>query len=473
MTNSGVPWDYRYQYMNLGWRSWNSPDAQFASMYAADSFSNGIVPVYVWYEIGTGAAGAPESAIFTPSGIQNPANMSPYYSDFVLLLQKIEHAGDWDASQHFGGGGAIDFSADNTVTSVTTVHAGQDSIVHSRSFHSTGKWAFRVINIGGGPLGIGLSDNTNSDAFIGNTTHSVGMFSGSGHVFLNNVQIAALPANFSSSAGDVVDVAVDLTGKLIWFRANGRNWNASPTANPTTGVGGISIVGITNALTPAVDMSVNGQFASASFISPFTLSGFASRNVPTKAIVEIEPDLWGYMQQNYGDDPTQVLVSVASSGFSGLSGFPNNAAGFAQALLALRNTYAPTVILAWHASMWGPNNGYDPTLSSPASYQTPQVTGGRVATFYKALNAPFDMIFHDPSDADSAYKVIMRGQAPSGNYGAWWTNSAFTSYLQYIGTVYQGTGLQSMLWQVPIGNTLYRSVIIQTTTTRIIVHNIF
>jgi hypothetical protein len=67
------------------------------------------------------------------------------------------------------------------------------------------------------------------------------------------------------------------------------------------------------------------------------------------------------------------------------------------------------------------------------------------------------MIFHDPSDADSAFKVIVRGQAPSGNYGAWWTNSAFTSYLQYIETVYQATVPKIMLWRVPVGNTLYLS----------------
>jgi hypothetical protein len=76
------------------------------------------------------------------------------------------------------------------------------------------------------------------------------------------------------------------------------------------------------------------------------------------------------------------------------------------------------------------------------------------ATFYRNLGAAFDMIFHDPSDADSAYKMYVRGQSAAT---AWWSTNAFTSYLQYIATIYQNTGLKSMLWQVPVGNTLYRS----------------
>jgi hypothetical protein len=44
------------------------------------------------------------------------------------------------------------------------------------------------------------------------------------------------------TSGSVVCLAVDLTAKLIWFRLGaGGNWNGSGTANPATGVGGISI----------------------------------------------------------------------------------------------------------------------------------------------------------------------------------------------------------------------------------------
>jgi hypothetical protein len=60
-----------------------------------------------------------------------------------------------------------------------------------------------------------------------------------------------------------------------------------------------------------------------------------------------------FMQQVYGDNPSMISVAMASSGYPDLGWLPNNAAGFAQALVQLRNWCAPNVILAWHASIWG------------------------------------------------------------------------------------------------------------------------
>ena len=111
----------------------------------------------------------------------------------------------------------------------------------------------------------------------------------------------------------------------------------------------------------ATPSSMNGYYSDFALL----MQKIASVST-TPVIVHVEPDLWGFMQQNYGDDPTVIPVSVASSGFVGLGGLPNNAGGFAQALIAIRDAYAANVILAWHASDWGPNNGYDPTLSNPA-----------------------------------------------------------------------------------------------------------
>lgn len=164
-------------------------------------------------------------------------------------------------------------------------------------------------------------------------------------------------------------------------------------------------------------------------------------------VFSLEPDTWGYMEQCYGDNPSVIPWSVASSGYPGLGGLPNNAVGFAQALLAIRDFNAPNVILGLHVSMWGanyyPTNGHDPVAAA-----------NRFLTFYGNLHAPFDMLFYETDDADAAYNVIVRGKSAAS---AWWTNTSYGSYLTYISTIYQGTGLRSMLWQMPIGNTLYRS----------------
>ncbi len=76
----------------------------------------------------------------------------------------------------------------------------------------------------------------------------------------------------------------------------------------------------------------------------------------SKIVVDVEPDLWGYIQQaSTGDNGASVPAAVASSGNADLAGLPNNAAGFAQAFVRLRDKYAPNVLLGYELSMWGTN----------------------------------------------------------------------------------------------------------------------
>ena len=72
-------------------------------------------------------------------------------------------------------------------------------------------------------------------------------------------------------------------------------------------------------------------------------------------ILHVEPDLWGYIEQATAtdDDATEVPASVASSGDAALAGLPNTAAGFAKAIVRLRDQLAPNVLLAYHLSVWG------------------------------------------------------------------------------------------------------------------------
>jgi len=60
--------------------------------------------------------------------------------------------------------------------------------------------------------------------------------------------------NWSTFAqGDTLDLAIDIDILRIWGRVNGGNWNASGTANPVTGVGGVNIVAIAGPYMPAVE----------------------------------------------------------------------------------------------------------------------------------------------------------------------------------------------------------------------------
>ena len=70
-----------------------------------------------------------------------------------------------------------------------------------------------------------------------------------------------------------------------------------------------------------------------------TLELFYRRAASAKGpvLVQMEPDLFGYVEQHAAHgDASSVPAVVASTGIPALRGLPNTAAGFAQAVLALR-----------------------------------------------------------------------------------------------------------------------------------------
>src|SRR5579863_3769569 len=171
-------------------------------------------------------------------------------------------------------------------------------------------------------------------------------------------------------------------------------------------------------------------------------------------LVIVEPDLWGFLQNaSHGtDNAASVPASVASSGFADAAGFPNNARGFAWALLHMRDKYAPGAILALHASTWASGNDIatstDPTLDvagmarSEANFLNSAGLVGNPAGV-----SSWDVISSDIADFDSAQ--------PGGR--SWWdrynrTFPNFARYLTFIGDISKQTRRRVVMWQVPMGN---------------------
>jgi len=154
-------------------------------------------------------------------------------------------------------------------------------------------------------------------------------------------------------------------------------------------------------------------------------------------IVHHEPDLWGYMRVSpvfKPNNPDTIKAMVKSSGFSEAAEFPDTAAGFGLALVALRDKYAPNVLLAWHASKWG---NPDPKQMSE----------------FCQKSGKWDLLFTDMSDRDSGWKLAHNYMAG----GAWWKDDDFSSFREWCGQLHAMTGLPLMAWQVPCGNTIYAS----------------
>jgi len=178
-------------------------------------------------------------------------------------------------------------------------------------------------------------------------------------------------------------------------------------------------------------------------------------------VMHLEPDTWGLMQQKgYQEtsgpttDPTTIYVAVAASGFTGtttnpvnLSDLPNNAVGFAQALKRIRDQWAPSVLLAYHASFWATDwNQF--SAADPVPY------ADGIYTFYSNLKTAFDLICWDTVDRDYGYAITVDGSAPASVI---WTPTQHAAFQAFLAEFYKKSGVPNVLWQIPVGNNLYRT----------------
>jgi hypothetical protein len=173
----------------------------------------------------------------------------------------------------------------------------------------------------------------------------------------------------------------------------------------------------------------------------------ANRAAQGKAVVfHIEPDLWGYLQQRARtDDASTLPAAVARSGAPRLSGLPDTAAGFAQAIVRLRDQLAPNVVLGYHLSTWGTKT--DPVLQNPTP-STVDTLSARSARFYASLHARFDAIFSDPSDRDDGFKATVLHDGGRGR----WTAGDYQRDRRWLAGVHRATHLPLVMWQIPLGN---------------------
>ena len=110
-------------------------------------------------------------------------------------------------------------------------------------------------------------------------------------------------------------------------------------------------------------------------------------------VVHVEPDLWGYLEQANAS-------ALASQ--------------FAQKWIALRDQYAPNVLLAYHMSGWGTKH---------------------------------DIVSEDPPDAT----VKQYAQQSAAFYNA--MHARFDRHLLYGATFVRATKVRMVAWQIPLGNT--------------------
>ncbi len=177
-------------------------------------------------------------------------------------------------------------------------------------------------------------------------------------------------------------------------------------------------------------------------------------------VVQVEPDLWGYLEQAAaGGDASTVSASVSSSGFPDAAGIPNTAQGFAWALLHIRDVYAPNASLAIHASAWAAGadiaSSTDPSLNFVAIADATAAFLNSAGVTGNPYGSTWDAVFNDVDDHDAGW---WEAQNRDNQYFThWWdpTNTTFPNfsrYLAWVSELHVQTGRQQVAWQVPVGN---------------------
>lgn len=170
------------------------------------------------------------------------------------------------------------------------------------------------------------------------------------------------------------------------------------------------------------------------------------------SVLHFEPDLWGFIQQkSNGNDAAKFPVAVASSGHPDVANLPDTAAGLAQAVIRLRDRYAPEMLVAYHLSTWG--TGTDPLHADPSPSELDRLAGSSAA-FYASLGAQFDLAFAEMSDRDAGFKDKIYGDGGA----SWWDEGDFALHAGYLTRFTSATGLRAVLWQIPQGNTVMRAM---------------
>ena len=118
MPQSGIPWDFTFQYLaggvntGQGWETWNA-DGTFVLNYARDASQHGYVPMFPYYEIlqSQGSCGTCDENRKDITNFNDAGVMRAYYQNFALLMKRLG-PGTYDGIQGFGGTAVINVEPD-------------------------------------------------------------------------------------------------------------------------------------------------------------------------------------------------------------------------------------------------------------------------------------------------------------------------------------------------------------------------
>ena len=167
-----------------------------------------------------------------------------------------------------------------------------------------------------------------------------------------------------------------------------------------------------------------------------------------KAILHVEPDLWGYAQHRDAQSPNNLPAVVRTANPTDCGNFENTFAGFAKCLIHMVRVYAPNARVGLHASAWA--TGMDVNINRNTSLNiTDQAQ--RVGNYMNALGAnEADFLAVEALDRDADYYRLFRGE------DRWWNENQqlpnFAQHFQWVTELRRIIGKPLVWWQLPVGN---------------------
>jgi hypothetical protein len=155
------------------------------------------------------------------------------------------------------------------------------------------------------------------------------------------------------------------------------------------------------------------------------------------AVVQIEPDFWGYAFQKGlrdGSAAAKLTAYVAEC-----AGLPDTLAGMGRCFVRLRDALAPKALVGLHVTNWG-------------------FPMAALLAFYKAVGADLgDFITVETLDRDAGcFEARIEADCQRGGSGWYWDESNATSpnfhdHLALVQQITAGLGVPVLWWQTPLG----------------------
>lgn len=175
----------------------------------------------------------------------------------------------------------------------------------------------------------------------------------------------------------------------------------------------------------------------------------------------VEPDMLGYIQQNYGaqyhDDASTMPAATSAAYSSGALGdgdprYPDTLAGLTQAITHTIKKYDPGAFVGWHLNDWAAGDPLKDTdtMGVEAGHKAIAQTAAKVAAFAKTANigAGADFVAFDQWGQDFGE---LHDANPAQNV-RYLNATHWDNYLLYVHTIDAALGLPAVLWQLPCGH---------------------